>query len=136
MTNSHLEAMVPTSPAQAVLVLSSNDKTRSTLLALLADGGWPVQTAGSYLDAMTLMERQNFPVVIANGNWREILEFSHELPKPPAVIVTTPLANEALWAEVLNLGGFDVLAQPFDHNEVTRIVHAAFRRAKAATMHA
>ena len=30
-----------------------------------------------------------------------------------------------LWAEVLNLGGYDVLAQPFDELEVRRVVALA-----------
>jgi hypothetical protein len=30
-----------------------------------------------------------------------------------------------LWAEVLNCGGYDVLAQPFDRTEVERVVTSA-----------
>ncbi len=30
------------------------------------------------------------------------------------LIVTDRLANEALWSEVLNLGGYDVVAKPFE----------------------
>jgi len=43
------------------------------------------------------------------------------------LVVTSKLADESLWAEVLNLGGDDVLAQPFDHEEVTRVVRSAVR---------
>ncbi len=51
------------------------------------------------------------------------------------MIVTGPFADEALWAEVLNLGGFDVLAQPLDSNEVIRSIHAAFRHSKMPSHH-
>jgi hypothetical protein len=43
------------------------------------------------------------------------------------LIVTAKLADDRLWAEVLNLGGFDVLAQPFYRGEVTRAVGHACR---------
>jgi hypothetical protein len=32
-----------------------------------------------------------------------------------------------LWAEVLNMGGYDVLAEPLDSEEVTRVISAAAR---------
>lgn len=32
-----------------------------------------------------------------------------------------------LWAEALNLGGYDVLAKPFDASEVNRAVDSALR---------
>ena len=47
------------------------------------------------------------------------------MPLPPKLIVTCRLADERLWAEVLNLGGFDVLAQPFYAREVVRSVNSA-----------
>jgi hypothetical protein len=46
-------------------------------------------------------------------------------PKP-RLIVTAPLADEHLWAEVLNLDGFDVLAQPFRPDEVKRVIESAW----------
>jgi len=36
------------------------------------------------------------------------------------LIVTSRLADECLWAEALNIGAYDVLAKPFDRNEVRR----------------
>jgi DNA-binding response OmpR family regulator len=44
------------------------------------------------------------------------------------LVVTSRMADEALWAEVLNMGGYDVLAQPLDTEEVTRVIGAALRR--------
>ena len=40
-------------------------------------------------------------------------------------IVTSRLADDALWAEVLNVGGYDLLLKPFRAEEVIRMVHAA-----------
>ena len=115
-----------------ILVLSANAKIRSTLAGMLRKFGWTVYQATDQDHALALLKRLPISVIITDGAWQEMLAFALELPKPPSVIVTMPFADEALWAEVLNLGGYDVLAQPFDANEVTRITQAALRRSEAA----
>jgi DNA-binding NtrC family response regulator len=42
------------------------------------------------------------------------------------LIVTDRLADERLWAEVLNLGGYDLLLKPFDPEELLRVVSSAW----------
>jgi len=44
----------------------------------------------------------------------------------PPLIVTSRLADDRLWVEALNLGAYDVLAKPFDRQEVTRSIHLAW----------
>jgi hypothetical protein len=39
---------------------------------------------------------------------------------PPRLVVISRLADDRLWAAVLNRCGFDVLAKPFERDEVTR----------------
>jgi len=50
------------------------------------------------------------------------------------------MADDALWAEVLNLGGYNVLAKPFDSREVFRVVGNAWlhwkNRGKYSTLYA
>ncbi len=62
---------------------------------------------------------------LPDGNWRDALDIIAGQSDPPSLIVTSRLADERLWAEVLNLGGYDVLAQPFDHQEVRRVAELA-----------
>jgi DNA-binding response OmpR family regulator len=64
----------------------------------------------------------------ADGNWEDILNATARLPAPPNLIVFSRLADESLWAQVLNLGGFDVLTTPFEPEEVLRVVFAAWSR--------
>ena len=40
--------------------------------------------------------------------------------------MTSLLADEHLWAEALNIGAYDVLAKPFDRQEVIRIFSLAW----------
>jgi len=63
---------------------------------------------------------------LADCDWKDVLEVTASLPNPPPVIVTSRLADEYLWAEVLNLGGFDVLAKPLDRHEVSRVLNYAW----------
>jgi DNA-binding response OmpR family regulator len=63
-----------------------------------------------------------------DGNWENLLKATARLPAPPNLIVFSRLADESLWARVLNLGGFDVLMTPFEPEEVLRITFAAWSR--------
>lgn len=71
-----------------------------------------------------MLRQGRVPVVICerdlpDGDWKVILSAVKRLEKAPLLIVCSRLADEFLWAEVLNLGGWDVLAKPFDAREVT-----------------
>jgi DNA-binding NtrC family response regulator len=55
-----------------------------------------------------------------------MLDVIHHVQDAPALIVTCRLADERLWAEALNLGAYDVLAKPFDRDEVLRSVSLAW----------
>lgn len=46
---------------------------------------------------------------------------------PPLLIVAAYLADNRLWAEVLNEGGHDVLAKPFRATEVLQSLTSGFR---------
>jgi two-component system response regulator PilR (NtrC family) len=59
---------------------------------------------------------------LPDGDWRDVLHLLRESPHEAQVIVTSLQADAALWAEALNLGIYDVLAQPFYEPEVRRIL--------------
>jgi DNA-binding NtrC family response regulator len=109
-----------------VLVVCATEEAGESLTAILRKGRWSVRPAQSAGEALDHLSRRNIPVVICesslpDGDWKDLLD------KAPRVIVTARHANDALWAEVLNLGGYDVLAQPFDEVEVSRVVTSAGR---------
>ncbi len=62
-----------------------------------------------------------------NGTWRDLLHVIEDATGPPLMIVTSRLADEYLWAEVLSLGGYDVLAKPFHEKEVRHVAASAGR---------
>jgi DNA-binding NtrC family response regulator len=62
-----------------------------------------------------------------NGGWKSILSVIECGGTRQPLIVASHSADEFLWAEVLNLGGFDVLSEPFIEEEVVRVFDGALR---------
>jgi len=98
---------------------------------LCPNSKWKLETRPSVESAVALVRKSRVSVVLCAhellpGTWRELLEQLDRLPDPPALVVTSRFADESLWAEALNLGAYDVLARPFDGDEVVRVVSLAF----------
>ena len=109
-----------------VLLVCATAGTGKTLAGILRKGRWAVRPAENAEEALDVLARHTTAVVICerslpDGDWRDLLH------KAPRLIVTARDADDQLWAEVLNLGGYDVLAQPFDEVEVCRVVASAER---------
>ena len=114
------------------LVVSPNEEDHWALIHILRPAGWAVDTARTCAEAMRSLAIEAAPVVIVerqlpDGNWKTLLNQLMRMEFPPKLIVTSRLADERLWAEVLNLGGFDVLAQPFCGTETLRCISSAWR---------
>ncbi len=91
---------------------------------------WRIHEAQGARDVAQFLSERRAPVILchcsfADGNWRDLVDCLSGLPCPPRLVVTSELADDFLWAEVLNLGGYDVLAQPFRESEVVRTLTSA-----------
>ena len=64
---------------------------------------------------------------MTDGCWKDLLDALSRFTPPPNLIVSSRLAEDRLWAEVLNLGGYDVLLTPFEREEALRVCQAAGR---------
>ncbi len=70
---------------------------------------------------------------LPDGDWKLLLAELEKMPARPSLIVSSRLADERLWAEVLNLGAFDLLlGAPFTAEEVLRVTEDAWGAAHAA----
>ena len=130
-----MQIKAPSAESIAVLILAPCEKTRASLLSICAGGRFTVYEATDLRQAVALFRRHAPPVAICSSDWHDFIEIAGAAPRRTCVIVTDPFADEALWAEVLNVGGFDVLAQPLDPIEVNRTVEAAFRRSAFSNRH-
>lgn len=76
--------------------------------------------------ALAFLREHPLGVVISNvqlpdGCWKDLLDALSRLAHPPNLIVSSHFADERLWAEVLNFGGYDVLLTPSEPEEVLRV---------------
>lgn len=114
-----------------VLLVSNAPEDSVRLRNIFQHTNWELLCARDAKEADAVLLQRSIPVVLttpqfaSGATWRDLLD-SAPAGVQPRVIVTAPDLNDQLWAEVLNLGGYDVLMKPFDHSEVTRIVSLAW----------
>ncbi len=120
-----------------LLTVSADQSDYQSLRDILEEDHWTVHGASSCGEALQFMRRSS-PTVVAcdhqlpDGSWKDLFKGVCMLSDPPPLIVVSRHADESLWAEVLNLGGYDVLAKPFEKNEVSRVLRMAFRYGRGA----
>ena len=72
--------------------------------------------------------------LLPDGKWLDALHLARQSSQELEVIVTDPQADARFWAEALNMGAYDLLAQPFYEPEVRRILYNACSRAEYLAM--
>jgi two-component system response regulator PilR (NtrC family) len=114
------------------LVVMSPERRRSLQHSLeLLD--LRVLPAGSCQEARILLkDHPPVSVVITDvslidGNWCDVFRFLVDHDVHASVVVSSRLADERLWSEVLWRGAYDVLVEPYEMDEVRRIVEGALR---------
>ena len=117
---------------ETLLLVSPLDEDERCLNRLLSESCWRVRPARTCREGAVLLRESAASVVIcerelADGDWRDILDAFTLLARPPSLIVISRLADEYLWSEVLNLGGWDVLGKPLREGEVLRAIDSAWR---------
>jgi len=114
-----------------LLAICPNQEDRQSLATILERNSWTIQGAPSLREATTLLDLGPNLIVcetdLPDGTWKDVFRKALDLADPPAFVVVSRLADERLWAEVLNLGGFDVLLKPFERSEVRRVMGMALR---------
>jgi DNA-binding NtrC family response regulator len=119
--------------APVILTLSPYSEDSDFLSRLFSALDRPTFSAVSLADGMRVLSNHPVAVVITDvaledATWSDVLDAVTHLETPPLLIVTSRHADEALWAEVLNVGGYDLLMKPFDVDEVSRTVSMAALR--------
>jgi DNA-binding NtrC family response regulator len=118
----------------AVLLVSDSTEDHAVLPNIFHGTRWSLQrawTARKGLEAIRRYPREIVAVIcqqrLADGDWKLMLGEMRNAGVRASLIVASRLADECMWAKVLNLGGFDLLLRaPFERNEVLRVTESAW----------
>jgi DNA-binding response OmpR family regulator len=116
----------------SALLVGAYPNDRLQIRDIFRQCGWQLFEARTRRKALECLERNRIQVVLVettldNWNWKDVLRQLRKLVPAPQLIVTSVHADDYLWAEALNVGAFDVLLQPFQRDEVERVVLSARR---------
>ena len=112
------------------LLLGEYSSDRRLIRDVFLKSRWELREPENAGEALEWARQGLGDVIIAeSSDWEDLLDVLVQLSQPPALIVTSRTADAELWAAVLNRGGFDVLPQPLDREELQRVVAAASRHA-------
>jgi DNA-binding response OmpR family regulator len=116
-----------------LLTVGIEDSEHDELSEFLREPECRLYRADARLDALRQLRTISPDVVICeqhlqDGTWKDVLADLQSYSRPPMLIVCSLLADDRLWAEVLNIGGYDVLMKPFRLVEVVRVVDMAADR--------
>lgn len=111
----------------SVLFISPDYAEAETLSEMLRPAALRLDHATCIEGARRMLGNEIYRAVLTeaelpDGIWTDVIDLTYELGVFPAIIVTRRTADDLFWAEVLNLGAYDLLAQPFDEKEVRRIL--------------
>ena len=118
-------------PAKIRAMLVMGRERRLPLLDALRSCGIEVLQVRDCNDARRMLEtRPPVQVVITDsalpdGDWRRVFEIVAQECTNIEVVVSLRLGDATLWLDVLEHGGYDVLVEPYQHEEIRRIVEAA-----------
>ena len=116
-----------------ILFISGRQEDALHLSRMLHSLPLKLEHVPSLRGARSLLEESDYDVILTeaglpDGNWLDVLHLARECRRETEVIVTDPQADARFWAEALNLGAYDLLAQPFYEPEVRRILFNACSR--------
>jgi DNA-binding NtrC family response regulator len=117
--------------AKTIVVAIASQEDQRRLHKTFGFPEWKVQVVRNLQGLSKAVTTCSCCVVITDtrlpdGTWKDVLGSLEGLWNRPQVIVADRLASEALWAEVLNLGAYDLLALPFEPTEIQCVVSRAW----------
>lgn len=114
---------------RTVLVVMSPERSPDLIRSLSAVVPLVV-TVPTCDEASSVLRREPVGLVLTDlslpdGSWCDVVNRAGDLRPGTPVVVCARLADERLWTDVLDAGGFDVLAEPYQEPELRRVLDAA-----------
>ncbi len=115
------------------LVFAGPKETAAPLRRIVEEAGWRLYHNPDWRWALNSAVRSGATVFLfdcdANpSEWEEALGQVVNAANGAAFIMTSRLADDRLWAELLARGGYDLILKPFNSAEVLRTIRSAHAR--------
>ena len=115
-----------------VLLVSRNDLDREQLERALADTRWYVLHAHTCDEAAGILASRRVPVIVRDetcciNGCIHAIRCAATGPYPAPLIVAANAPDCRLWEDVIDCGGLEVLAKPFDPPTARKIIEFAYR---------
>lgn len=119
------------SSGQPVTVLAVACPADTELRRIVGHSRWTLLETSSIKEAAVRLEECPAAVIICqpelpDGTWKDLLDHTLCFRLPALLLVASIHADDGLWMEVLNRGGYNVISKPFDEHELVRLVSVAW----------
>ena len=116
-----------------ILIADDERNLREVLVNELSKRGYNVAEAGNGLEALDLLEKKEYDVLLLDLNMPglggiEVLKKIKYLDIPTEVIVLTAYATVSTAVEAMKLGAYDYLTKPFNLEELATVVEKAYEK--------
>ena len=116
---------------ETILAIFPTGEDRSTIESIFSDSHWHVEFVGTAQETRTVLLTLPIRLLICDdrfpdgSSWKDVFRELQHMSSPPPMVVTGCRGDGALWSEVLNLGGYDLLVKPRNAAEVLLTVGLA-----------
>ena len=113
------------------LLLVLSPERRSRILPLFDGEKWEIERASGYQDGVRrLSEGKSYDLIVADaelpdGSWRNLMLFVQNAGRVCEMVICSRHGDQQLWAEVIQCGAYDLLTEPLERQEVSRILRSA-----------
>jgi DNA-binding response OmpR family regulator len=119
---------------RCVLLISPDEVDHIALRRIVDRPKWTLLLARDLAEAERILVEVPVAAVLADSRcWKTLLPQMWTMGFP--LIVADRLADERLWAEVLNLGAYDLVSKPFQAKEVLHVLSMACRRERSSLVY-
>lgn len=121
------------SPGEPVslVAITQNPDDAETLRQIGSHWGWRISVVDSSTAAIASLNAQQAPLVICDRDlsgeaWHDVLAKIAALPQAVCVLLASSVVDDYLWHQVIRHHGYDVVAKPFQPEELSRAVKFAW----------